>query len=129
MWFCIVRYFTSKPLSVILWNVWVELSEYFVNHRWWPQKKIGCYTWLHLVIIICNMCIHADNVQLLLIFFSSMLYLKFVMLWASVVMADYMLEFRFEFLWPFWMMLRSVYDSFKYQGLVSSLICIYLYVY
>lgn len=48
-----------------------------------------------------------------------MLYLKFVMLWATVVLADYMLEFRFEFLWPFWMMLRSVYDSFKYQGLVS----------
>lgn len=48
-----------------------------------------------------------------------MVYLKFVMLWATVVLADYMLEFRFEFLWPFWMMLRSVYDSFKYQGLVS----------
>lgn len=54
---------------------------------------------------------------------SSLLYLKFVMLWATVVMADYMLEFRFEFLWPFWMMLRSVYDSFKYQGLVS-LVCL-----
>lgn len=51
--------------------------------------------------------------------FSSMLYLKFVMVWASIVLADYMLEFRFEFLWPFWMMLRSVYDSYKYQGLVS----------
>ncbi|KAG7312479.1 Macoilin-2 [Plutella xylostella] len=45
---------------------------------------------------------------------NSMLYLKFVMLWAAVVLADYMLEFRFEFLWPFWMMLRSVYDSFKH---------------
>ncbi|XP_037292998.1 macoilin [Manduca sexta] len=59
---------------------------------------------------------------------NSMLYLKFVMLWATVVMADYMLEFRFEFLWPFWMMLRSVYDSFKYQGLAFSMffICIAL---
>lgn len=26
---------------------------------------------------------------------------------------------RFEFLWPFWMLLRSVHDSFKYKGLVS----------
>ncbi|KAJ0174844.1 hypothetical protein K1T71_009952 [Dendrolimus kikuchii] len=59
---------------------------------------------------------------------NSMLYLKFVMLWATVVMADYILEFRFEFLWPFWMMLRSVYDSFKYQGLAFSVffICIAL---
>ncbi|XP_026321600.1 macoilin-2 [Hyposmocoma kahamanoa] len=59
---------------------------------------------------------------------NSMLYLKFVMLWATVVMADYMLEFRFEFLWPFWMILRSVYDSFKYQGLAFSVffICIAL---
>ncbi|XP_053611216.1 macoilin-2 isoform X3 [Plodia interpunctella] len=59
---------------------------------------------------------------------NSMLYLKFVMLWATVVMADYMLEFRFEFLWPFWMMLRSVYDSYKFQGLAFSVffICIAL---
>ncbi|KAL0821487.1 hypothetical protein ABMA28_004953 [Loxostege sticticalis] len=59
---------------------------------------------------------------------NSMVYLKFVMLWATVVLADYMLEFRFEFLWPFWMMLRSVYDSFKYQGLAFSVffICIAL---
>ena len=31
-----------------------------------------------------------------------------------------MLEFRFEFLWPFWLLLRSVHDSFKYKGLVSE---------
>ncbi|XP_041982112.1 macoilin-2 [Aricia agestis] len=57
---------------------------------------------------------------------NSMCYLKFVMLWATVIMADNMLEFRFEFLWPFWMMLRSVYDSFKYHGVAFSVffICI-----
>lgn len=36
-----------------------------------------------------------------------------------VILADFILEFRFEYLWPFWLLLRSVYDSFKYQGLVS----------
>ena len=41
------------------------------------------------------------------------------MIWALVLMADYILEFRFEYLWPFWLLVRSVYDSFKYQGLVS----------
>ena len=28
-------------------------------------------------------------------------------------------HFRFEYLWPFWLLVRSIYDSFKYQGLVS----------
>ncbi len=36
--------------------------------------------------------------------------------------ADFLLEFRFEYLWPFWLLLRSAYDSFKYQGLVSELL-------
>lgn len=51
--------------------------------------------------------------------FSTLLYLKFLLLWAMVILADFILEFRFEFLWPFWLLLRSVYDSFKYQGLVG----------
>lgn len=48
------------------------------------------------------------------------MYLKFFMLWALVLLADFLLEFRFEFLWPFWLLLRSVYDSYKYQGLAFS---------
>lgn len=36
-------------------------------------------------------------------------------------MADFMLEFRFEYLWPLWLMIRSVYDSFKFQGLAFSM--------
>lgn len=41
-------------------------------------------------------------------------------------MADFILEFRFEYLWPFWLLVRSVYDSFKYQGLAFSVffVCI-----
>lgn len=50
---------------------------------------------------------------------STFLYLKFLVVWALVLLADFVLEFRFEYLWPFWLFLRSVYDSFKYQGLVS----------
>lgn len=51
---------------------------------------------------------------------STFLYLKFLVVWALVLLADFVLEFRFEYLWPFWLFLRSVYDSFKYQGLVSG---------
>jgi len=57
---------------------------------------------------------------------SSLVYVKLLILWALVLLADYFLEFRFEYLWPFWLFLRSVYDSFKYQGLAFSVffICI-----
>ncbi|KAG9331021.1 hypothetical protein JZ751_020430 [Albula glossodonta] len=37
-----------------------------------------------------------------------------------VLLADFVLEFRFEYLWPFWLFIRSVYDSFRYQGLAFS---------
>ncbi|CAG9857973.1 unnamed protein product [Phyllotreta striolata] len=59
---------------------------------------------------------------------STLLYLKFVILWVLVILADFILEFRFEFLWPFYLLLRSVYDSFKYQGLAFSafFVCIAL---
>ena len=52
--------------------------------------------------------------------FSTLVYVKLLLLWALVLLADHFLEFRFEYLWPFWLFLRSVYDSFKYQGLVST---------
>ncbi|XP_041350634.1 macoilin-1-like [Gigantopelta aegis] len=60
------------------------------------------------------------------IYGSTFLYLKFLLVWALVLMADFILEFRFEYLWPFWLLMRSVYDSFKYQGLAFSVffVCI-----
>ena len=51
--------------------------------------------------------------------FRSLVYGKLLLLWICVLAADYFLEFRFEYLWPAWLFLRSVYDSYKYQGLVS----------
>ena len=51
---------------------------------------------------------------------SALIYLKFISIWGIIMAADYLLEFRFEYLWPFWLVLRSIYDSFKYQGLVGE---------
>ena len=51
---------------------------------------------------------------------STFLYLKFLCAWLLIMVADFMLEFRFEFLWPFWLLIRSLNDSFKYQGIVSA---------
>lgn len=50
---------------------------------------------------------------------STFLYLKFLFIWLLIMIADFLLEFRFEFLWPFWLVIRSLHDSFKYQGIVS----------
>ncbi|XP_037080766.1 macoilin-1-like [Pollicipes pollicipes] len=52
---------------------------------------------------------------------STFAYLKMVMLWTAVLMCDFLFELRFEYFWPFWMFARSVYDSFRYQGLAFSL--------
>ena len=60
----------------------------------------------------------SDQVSLL---YSVFLYVRFFLVWIMVLTADFLLEFRFEYLWPFWLLLRSAYDSFKYQGLVSEL--------
>lgn len=48
---------------------------------------------------------------------SWLLYARFFAVWLLVVTMDFILEFRFEFLWPFWLLIRSCYDSFRYQGL------------
>lgn len=53
---------------------------------------------------------------------TTILYMKFLILWAIVITADFMFMFRFEFLWPFWLLLRSVHDSFKYKGLAFSVL-------
>ncbi|GIX66536.1 hypothetical protein CEXT_19901 [Caerostris extrusa] len=56
----------------------------------------------------------------------TFLYVKFLVVWALVLLADFILEFRFEYLWPFWLLLRSVYDSFKYQGLAFSVFFVFI---
>lgn len=59
---------------------------------------------------------------------STFLYMKFLLLWALMLLADFIVEFRFEYLWPFWLLLRSVYDSFKYQGLAFSIFFVFIAV-
>lgn len=58
--------------------------------------------------------------MMLLCYDSTFLYLKFLLVWSLVLSADFIVEFRFEYLWPFWLFVHSVFDSFKYQGLVSE---------
>nr|CAB3263586.1 macoilin [Phallusia mammillata] len=57
---------------------------------------------------------------------SSFVYIKFMVVWMFILLADFILEFRFEYVWPFWLLIQSVYDTFKYQGLAYSVffVCI-----
>ena len=68
---------------------------------------------------VVNIILSFLNYAFLFISSSAFLYVRFFIVWIMVLTADFLLEFRFEYLWPFWLLLRSAYDSFKYQGLVS----------
>lgn len=66
--------------------------------------------------------------MLYLFFSSTFVYIKFLLVWILIMIADFVLEFRFEFLWPLWLFMRSLYDSFKYQGIVIVSFCITHYI-
>lgn len=71
-----------------------------------------------IALLSCVPCVSCELMFCCPLLFSTFLYLKFLVVWALVLLADFVLEFRFEYLWPFWLFIRSVYDSFRYQGLV-----------
>jgi len=57
---------------------------------------------------------------------TSYLYIKLFFLWFLVVVSDFLIEFRFEYLWPLYLCIRNVYDIFKYQGLAFSAFFVFI---
>ncbi|XP_026173870.1 macoilin [Mastacembelus armatus] len=53
---------------------------------------------------------------------SAYTFLKFIMMWTLVLLADFILEFRLEYLWPCWLFFGSVYTTFHYHGLVICVV-------
>lgn len=51
---------------------------------------------------------------------SAYTFLKFVIMWTVVLLADFILEFRLEYLWPCWLFFGSVYTTFHCHGLVRG---------
>ncbi|XP_028858182.1 macoilin-1 isoform X2 [Denticeps clupeoides] len=49
---------------------------------------------------------------------SAYTFLKFMIVWTVVLLADFLLEFRLEYLWPCWLFFGSVYTTFHCHGLV-----------
>ncbi|XP_038824369.1 macoilin [Salvelinus namaycush] len=53
---------------------------------------------------------------------SAYTFLKFMIVWTLVLLADFILEFRLEYLWPCWLFFRSVYTTFHCHGLVICVV-------
>ncbi|KAL5457272.1 hypothetical protein EMCRGX_G034519 [Ephydatia muelleri] len=60
---------------------------------------------------------------------DTLLQLKLFLVWVGIVLLDSLTNFRFEYLYPMVMFLRSVYESYKYQGLLFSVLFICLVAY
>lgn len=60
---------------------------------------------------------------------SSHIHWKLFLGWLAIIVLDSLANFRFEYLYPVFMFVRSVYDSYKYQGLLFALMFICLVVY
>ncbi|XP_062857536.1 macoilin [Trichomycterus rosablanca] len=53
---------------------------------------------------------------------SAYSFLKFMTMWIVVLLADFILEFRLEYLWPCWLFLGTVYTTFHCHGLAICMI-------
>lgn len=51
---------------------------------------------------------------------SSLLHVKLLCGWSVIMLLDLLVGVRLEYLYPALMFVRSVLDSYKYQGLVSG---------
>ncbi|KAF6717100.1 Macoilin [Oryzias melastigma] len=53
---------------------------------------------------------------------SAYTFVKFMVMWTLVLLADFILEFRLEYLWPCWLFFGSVYTTFHCHGLVICVV-------
>ncbi|XP_076873859.1 macoilin [Brachyhypopomus gauderio] len=53
---------------------------------------------------------------------SAYSFLKFMVVWILVLLADFILEFRLEYLWPCWLFLGTVYTTFHCHGLAICVV-------
>lgn len=51
----------------------------------------------------------------------NLAYLKLMLVWLGCVALDFVVGFRFELLWPVWLLFRHLYETFRTQAFASSL--------
>jgi hypothetical protein len=93
-------------LGSVAENVWwcsPGMLYFFTDYRFTLKTKQTHVEYFHLLLCLIGF-----------------VYIRVLSFWAFVLVVDFLLEFRLELLWPLWLLLTSVYDSFKYQGLVSQ---------
>lgn len=55
-------------------------------------------------------------------FSNTFAHMKYLILWAVVITADFMVDFRFEFLYSVGLLIMKLIENFKEQSLVSDVI-------
>jgi hypothetical protein len=51
----------------------------------------------------------------------NLVYFKFFLMWLTCISLDFLIGFRFELLWPLWLLIRHLYESCRVQTFASSL--------
>ncbi|CAH8601198.1 unnamed protein product [Dicrocoelium dendriticum] len=55
-------------------------------------------------------------------------YLVIFLIWGALLLINQSTEMRFEYFWPGWLFICSIYDSLKYQGLQYTIVFIIIVV-
>lgn len=66
--------------------------------------------------LLAERCVNNDGSPFLCSIFMAG---KLLIMWMVIVALDFACGFRLEYFWPVWLMLQSVADAYKYQGIVS----------
>ena len=69
-------------------------------------------------LLCCGLLSNKNNS--FIIYSSSYFHWKLLMGGVILILLDSLMNFRLEYLYPVVMFIRSVYDSYKYQGFVSD---------
>jgi len=79
----------------------------------------GIY-WRYMIAIGHNtILIVESNYYYIFVVSSSVHYLKLFGIWLVLILLDYLLHFRFEYVWPFWLLFHKIVEGIKHQGFVS----------
>lgn len=96
---------------------------FFIN-KYNSPKKIACFLKISQIKLQNHDSLLWDYKTKIVIqypVFSAYSVLKFMIVWMLVLLADFVLEFRLEYLWPCWLFLGTVYTTFHCHGLVGSM--------
>lgn len=75
-----------------------------------------------LIFSIFNLIkVYKSNIYYYIFSSHNLIYLKFVLIWLGCIALDFIIGFRLELLWPVWLLVRHLYESFRIHAFSSSL--------